>query len=151
MNPNISKHQARRLALQFLHQLDAQQGTNMHQLDSFLLEFGDEPKSREIARKWIIGTWHSLDKIDKLIVSSSSNWDIKRISPVDRNNLRLAIHQLMDCPDIPPKVVINEAIELAKVFSTLQAPKFVNGVLDAIQRQIQSDSNENNDDDNPDN
>jgi len=67
-----------------------------------------------------------------LIDDSTIKWEFTRLSPVDKSILRLAVYQLKFCPDIPPKVVINEAIELAKKFSTDKSPGFVNGVLDAV-------------------
>ena len=132
------RRQARQLALQCLHQLDVQSGQNLDQMDTFLAENCPELPIRDLARQWIKGTWQSLDWIDKMISGASRNWDITRISTVDRNNLRLAVYQLLDCPDIPAKVVINEAIELAKIFSTTQSPKFINGVLDAIKTKIET-------------
>ncbi len=130
------RRQSRQLALQFLYQLDAQKGQNLNQIDPFLVEFCTDMKVRQLARDWIKGTWLNLDQINTMISSASKNWNIDRISNIDRSNLRLAIYQLLDCPDIPPKVVINEAIELAKEFSTPQAPTFVNGVLDTIAKKI---------------
>ena len=130
------RRQSRQLALQFLYQLDVQKGRNLDQVDAFLIEFCSDMKKRQLARDWIKGTWLNLGQIDKMISATSKNWDIARISNIDRSNLRLAIYQLLDCPDIPPKVVINEAIELAKTFSTPQAPTFVNGLLDKIAKTI---------------
>ncbi|MCK5269139.1 MAG: transcription antitermination factor NusB [Sedimentisphaerales bacterium] len=123
---------ARQTAVQFLHQLVVQDGRCLDEVNLFLNEFAPNLQSRSLAREWIRGTWQHLEQIDQLICRASTNWEPSRISLVDRNNLRLAIYQLLYCPDIPPKVVINEAIELARLFSTAQAPAFVNGVLDAI-------------------
>lgn len=130
------RRQSRQLALQFLYQLDAQKGNNIDQIDTFLVEFCSDMKIRQLAKSWIKGAWMNLEQINKMISAASKNWDIARISNIDRSNLRLAIYQLLDCPDIPPKVVINEAIELAKEFSTSQAPVFINGVLDTIAKKI---------------
>jgi N utilization substance protein B len=77
-----------------------------------------------------------LPQCDELIVASTIKWDFSRLSPVDKSILRLAVYQLKFCPNIPPRVVINEAIELAKKFSTAQSPAFVNGVLDAVFKKI---------------
>lgn len=131
---------ARQTVVQFLHQLTAQNGENLDQIDLFLNEFAPNLQSRSLARQWILGTWQHLERIDQLICQASTNWEPSRISLVDRNNLRLAIYQLLYCPDIPPKVVINEAIELARLFSAAQAPAFINGVLDAIYRKIREES-----------
>ena len=129
------RRQGRELALQFLHQLDVQKGRPIDMLDKFLAENTADLEVRKIARQWARGTWNGLAHIDSMIKEVSTNWDINRISIVDRSNLRLAIYQLLDCPDVPVKVVINEAIELAKKYSTAQASKFINGVLDAILKK----------------
>ena len=131
---------ARQAAVQCLHQLVAQSGRCLDQVDLFLSEFAPNLQSRSLARQWILGTWQHMEQIDQLICQASTNWEPDRISLVDRNNLRLAVYQLLYCPDIPPKVVINEAIELARLFSAAQAPAFVNGVLDAIYRKIKEES-----------
>ncbi len=89
-----------------------------------------------LATEWIEGTWRKLERIDPLIRAASRNWEMSRINLVDLSNLRLAVFQFLDCPDISAKVVINEAIELAKQFSTTEAPGFINGVLDAIQKDL---------------
>jgi N utilization substance protein B len=77
-----------------------------------------------------------LAQCDELIVASTIKWQFHRLSPVDKSILRLSVYQLKFCTDIPPRVVINEAIELAKKFSTDKSPAFVNGVLDAVLRKI---------------
>ena len=124
--------------MQYLYQFHTQKEKKADQLEQFLAEFCDDLQARKLAREWIDGTWQSIEHIDKMIDKSCENWEVSRISPVDLGNLRLAVFQLLDCPEIPPKVVINEAIELAKLFSSQQAPKFINGVLDNIQQKITS-------------
>jgi transcription antitermination protein NusB len=126
---------ARILAMQFLHQLTAQDGASLELLDAFLDGYSDHPDTLRLARGWIRGAWQQRDAIDELIRSVSDNWDLNRISQVDRSNLELAVYQLMFCVDIPHKVAINEAVELAKMFSTNQAPGFINGILDAIWKK----------------
>ena len=127
---------ARILAMQFLHQLTIQNGASLELVDSFLDQYGDHPDTRRLARGWIRGVWQHRDVIDEMIRSVSENWDLTRISGVDRSNLELAVYQLMFCADIPPKAAINEAVELAKVFSTAQAPGYINGLVDAIWKRI---------------
>ena len=131
---------ARQTAVQYLHHLTVQNGWGLDRIDLFLDEFTVHPQARPLARQWILGTWQHLERIDQLICQASANWQPSRISLVDRNNLRLAIYQLLYCHEIPPKVVINEAIELARIFSTAQAPAFINGVLDAIYHKIKEES-----------
>jgi N utilization substance protein B len=127
---------ARQLALQFLYQLTVQGGANLDQMDSFLAEYSDNVQIREMAARWIKGAWQQVNQIDLLIRQTSANWDLSRISKVDHSNLQLAAYQMINCPEIPTKVVINEAVELAKTFSTAQAPAFINGVLEAIKKKI---------------
>lgn len=134
--PKDPRRLARQATLQFLHQLAVQRGASMDQLEAFLNEHCRQDKAKRLAREWIRGAWHDLDAIDKEIERSSNNWDMYRLSEVDRANLRLAVYQMFHCADIPFKVVINEAIELASEFSTVQAGAFINGVLDAVARRL---------------
>jgi len=126
---------ARILAMQFLHQLTVQNGASLDMLDAFLDQYCDHPDTRNLARGWIRGAWQKREVIDEMIRSVSDNWDLTRISRVDRSNLELAVYQLIFCPDIPAKAAINEAVELAKMFSTAQAPGYINGVADAIWKK----------------
>ena len=135
------RRRARELALQFLYQLTVQNGENLDQLEKFLAEFGTDDQDRELARSWIRGAWQQQQQIDRMVQAISSNWDLNRISLVDRNNLRLAVYQMLYQPEIPTKVVINEAIELAKTFSTAQSSSFINGLLDTLQHKINADAN----------
>jgi N utilization substance protein B len=132
---------ARILAMQFLHQLNVQNGASLDLLDAFLDQYCNQPDTRRLAQRWIRGAWQQRTVIDQMIRSVSDNWDLTRISRVDRSNLELAVYQLMFCPDIPAKAAINEAVELAKMFSTAQAPGYVNGVLDAIWKKLKNKPN----------
>ena len=79
------------------------------------------------------------DEIDTRLRSVTRNWDLKRMAAVDRNVLRMAIFELAHCADVPPKVAINEAIELAKTYGGADGHKFVNGVLDKLAPQVRPD------------
>ena len=133
---NDPRRLARRAALQFLHQLEVQGQAGLKYLEIFLEEFCEDVRARDLARSFISGTWKDRKEIDRRIEQVSSNWELGRINQIDRVNLRLAVFQLLSCPEIPAKVVINEAVELAKIFSTTQAPSFVNGILDTIRKNI---------------
>ena len=137
--PDDPRRLGRQLALQFLYQLDMQEGAGLDRMPGFLDEYSDDSEARALAENWIKGVWGMHQRLDELIGRLSENWDLSRISRVDRSNLRLAVYQLIECPDIPAKVVINEAVELAKTFSTAQAPAFVNGVIDAVRKAIADD------------
>jgi N utilization substance protein B len=131
------RRKAREVALQFLYQLDLQ-GENdpgphapefwaRHPLDEDLRVFAEE-----IVR----GTKSAQTKIDDIIVRSTEHWDLDRMAVVDRNILRLAVYELGWTSDTPPKVVINEAIEIAKKFGTRESSRFINGILDRVHREL---------------
>jgi transcription antitermination factor NusB len=127
---------ARELTMQALYQLNVQGPDLFELLDRFFAEADEDDFVRKLASDWTKGTWENLEQCDEPIIASTIKWQFTRLSPVDKSILRLAVYQLKFCPDIPPKVVINEAIELAKKFSTDKSPAFVNGVLDAILKKL---------------
>jgi transcription antitermination factor NusB len=129
---------ARELAIQALYQLDVQGSDLLTSLGRFFMENDPDGLVRKLASDWTKGTWENLAQCDELIVASTIKWQLSRLSVVDKSILRLAVYQLKFCPDIPPRVVINEAIELAKKFSTDKSPAFVNGVLDAVLRKLEA-------------
>jgi len=131
---------ARELAVQALCQMDVQGDAVLDTLGIFFAENTDDPAIREMAEKWSKSAWQSVADCDSLISEAAVKWELPRLNQVDRSILRLGAYQLKYCPDIPAKVVINEAIELAKKFSAESSPSFVNGVLDAIYRKLRTDS-----------
>lgn len=124
--------------MQLLYQLDIQGPEGLEPLDKFFIEADADDSVRKLASEWTKGAWENLQQCDQLITASTLKWQFGRLSPVDKSILRLSVYQLKFCPDIPPKVVINEAIELAKKFSSEKAPSFVNGVLDAVLKKLAS-------------
>jgi len=124
--------------MQALYQLNVQGPDLFEHLDRFFTEADEDDFVRKLASDWTKGTWENLEQCDEPIIVSTIKWQFTRLSPVDKSILRLSVYQLKFCPDIPPKVVINEAIELAKKFSTDKSPAFVNGVLDAILKKLKS-------------
>ena len=124
--------------MQALYQLDIQGPDLFEFLDRFFTEADEDDFVRKLASDWTKGTWENLEQCDEPIITSTIKWQFTRLSPVDKSILRLSVYQLKFCPDIPPKVVINEAIELAKKYSTDKSPAFVNGVLDAILKKLKS-------------
>lgn len=103
-----------------------------HVIRFVLTGLNDNKDAYEFAKNLVIETATHGEEIDKIIKSKVANWDFKRIAVLDRLILRMAICELMYFKDIPPKVTMNEAIELAKLFSTEKSGQFVNGVLDAV-------------------
>ena len=123
--------------MQALCQLDVQGSEGKSMLRIFFNENTDDPMVLQLAEKWTLGAWEKVKACDDLIASAAVRWKLSRLSHVDRAILRMAVHQLRYYTDeIPPKVVINEAIEIAKKFSTEQSPRFVNGVLDAVLKHL---------------
>ncbi len=96
----------------------------------------DEAAVRLFADPLIRGTLQFRDEADEMIKKHAKNWDLHRIAAVDRNILRLAIYEMLHRDDIPPIVSINEAVDIAKKFSTQDSGKFVNGILDKIKGEL---------------
>jgi len=122
--------------MQGLYQLDVQGSDLLEILDELFKEADADEFVRKLASDWTRQAWENLTQCDELIANSVIKWRFDRLSLVDKSILRLAVFQLKFCLDIPPKVVINEAIELAKKYSTDKSPAFVNGVLDAVFKRL---------------
>ncbi len=103
-------------------------------LNNFWKKHRASPQIKEFAVKLVTGTITNLRKIDQTISKCTENWQIERIAVVERNILRMACYELLFMEDIPPKVSINEAINIAKKFATPESGKFVNGILDKIKQ-----------------
>lgn len=131
--------QAREIALQGLYQYDIQKALDApkpEELDSFIDGRTEDPEVRRYARVLLDGTIGRLDDLDARIAAASRHWKIQRIAAVDRCVLRIAIFELLESEDAPPKVAINEAIDLAKRYSTEASGSFVNGILDTVWREL---------------
>jgi N utilization substance protein B len=96
---------------------------------------------RDFSNNLALGAISHLDEIDGLIKKRAENWRIQRMAVVDRNILRLAIYEFLYESDTPKTVVINEALEIARRFSTFEATQFINGILDAIKRDLETNQN----------
>ncbi|HEY5934856.1 MAG TPA: transcription antitermination factor NusB [Kofleriaceae bacterium] len=130
-----TRRSGRAYALQLLYARDGDQATDVtgaavSWADLFELEV--DAQAQLFARELVAAATEHSPQIDKLIGESSKNWRIDRMSRVDRNILRLGACELIAFRDVPVKVVINEAVELAKRFGTAESSAFVNGVLDRI-------------------
>lgn len=133
------RSRAREFALQILYQIDVTSDDSEGALENFWQsqrhkdEIDDSMK--DFAARIVRGVMQNLGTVDERIAKHAKNWQLKRMAVVDRNILRLASFELLFCQDIPPKVTINEAVELTKRFSGLEAAKFVNGILDKIKEE----------------
>jgi transcription antitermination protein NusB len=133
------------MALQVLFQVEMTQIPTDEALSLYyeLLSDGDDAKfqasmsSRPFAEQIIEGVFLKKQEIDELIASASEHWRIERMSVVDRNILRIALFEMLHCPDIPPKVSINEAVDLGKTFGSADSGAFINGILDHILANLQ--------------
>jgi len=126
---------SRELALQFLYQLDLLGPEKLEDLASFLRAEERDSEACRFAQRLITGMHEHQAAIDAEIQAVAQNWQIGRMAVIDRNVLRLATYELLHCKDIPPKVAINEAIELGKRFSTANSGAFINGILDKIKNR----------------
>ena len=129
---------AREFALQILYQIDIRNADLAEVLQDFWEEKTEmdekEPEIRDYTERLARGVLEKLDSLDKTIERFAENWEIKRMAYVDRNIMRLAAYEMMHIDDIPVKVAINEAVELAKRYGEPDSSKFVNGILDRIAK-----------------
>ena len=136
-----NRHLSRSIAMQSLYEWDFA-GKDNSQLTEVLSrnikEFAPGLDSVEFIERLVKGVVENLDKLDKIISKSAPEWPIEQITIVDRNILRLGLYELLlgDRQEVPPKVAINEAIELAKSFGGESSGKFINGVLGTVYREI---------------
>lgn len=136
------RHRAREAALQILYQWEVgRTGVDNAAETFFELQWNDEQPPAEALREFAVSltrdTVRRLDEIDALIAASAENWRPERMAIIDRLILRMAVCEFVRDADTPPAVVINEALELARTFSSEDAVKFINGMLDGIRRRME--------------
>jgi transcription antitermination factor NusB len=131
------RRQARELALQLLYELDVRgESTPGAVAEDFWTRQDAPAEARSYAEALVRGAKLHQPKIDELITRFAEHWDLDRMAVVDRNILRAGIFELLWGVEVPPKVVINEALEIAKKFSTEESTRFVNGLLDRVRREL---------------
>jgi N utilization substance protein B len=123
----------REIALQVLYQLEQNPGQGADEVNRFIARRLREPKLCAFAHALVDGVLEHQPRIDALISEVAENWRLDRMAAIDRNILRLGAYELLYCDEVPTKVAINEALELAKRYSTAQSSRFVNGILDRLQ------------------
>lgn len=133
------RYQARTVALQGLYQLDIQRLAEDQPVADMLAPLISEAllegETAEYARQLTAGAWATHTRYDQMITEAGSHWDVSRMAVVDRNILRLALYELIERPDVPARVVIDQAVELGREFGAAETPQFINGVLDAIWKR----------------
>src|SRR4030095_11816519 len=133
-----SRRKARECALQMLFAADVSEATSENVVRSYWAELGEpelDDTAREFATRLASGTLANLELLDERIRSRAEHWRISRMAVVDRNILRLAVYEFLYEPT-PRTVALNEALEIARRFSTYEATQFINGILDAIKRDL---------------
>lgn len=130
------RRKAREYALQILYALDLNPADTGDFLKVFWEMNETKPEVEEYATLLVKGTLENREKIDALISAHSSHWKIDRMPATDRNILRIGTYELLEEQTVPPKAVINEAIEIAKKFGTTDSATFINGVLDSIHQEL---------------
>jgi N utilization substance protein B len=136
-----SRHLSRSIAMQTLYEWDFYGKKNEilgEALERNIQEFGPGLEDKEFPKRLVEGVVKNIDIIDKIIEKTAPEWPIEQINMVDRNILRLGLYELLyaDPNEVPPKVAINEAIELAKSFGGESSGRFVNGVLGTVYREM---------------
>lgn len=134
-----TRHKARECALQMLFAADLLHSASDRLTEDYWKELGDESldsKTRDFADRLALGTLREIETIDDRIRSRAEHWRIERMAIVDRNVLRLAVYEFLHGEDTPMAVAINEALELARRFSSYEATQFINGILDAIKHDL---------------
>jgi N utilization substance protein B len=130
------RHRAREAVIQYHFWRDLQHGETPERIEDFWEFCPATDRVREFAQPLIEGMVTHRDELDERIRKYCENYNLDRISVVDRNVLRLAIYEMLYRDDIPPVVSINEAIELAKTFGGAESGKFVNGILDRVRKDL---------------
>jgi len=132
----MKRRQAREYALQILFQIDfTEKKVGRRELDEFWADKKENREIREFAEELVKGTLEKLEDIDALIEKLAENWILGRMAAVDRNILRLAAFEILYRRDIPSAVTINEALEIAKKYSSSESAPFLNGVLDRLAKE----------------
>ncbi len=126
---------ARELALKLLYQYDLRGEEALEGMQALFKQDKASPSVRLFARKIVKGCHLHWKGLSAAVQKVASNWTLSRMAAIDRNILRLCAWELLACPDTPPAVAINEAVDLAKKYSTAQSGAFVNGVLDSLRQR----------------
>lgn len=131
----VDRHQARILAMQALCQWDVQGEEAPEALQGFLDAQGAEASSAACAAELVQTYWSRRQGVDDRISAAAENWELGRISPVERNVMRIAIVELLT-EAVPAKVALDEAIEIGREYGGAESPRFINGVLDVVYKRL---------------
>jgi len=129
------RRKSREFALQVLYQLNITKQEAITALTQFQEHFSPNGEADEFLKRLVLGVLEHCQELDRLIEQYLENWRLDRINLIDRNILRMALFELLYCEEIPPKVTINEAIDLGKQYGSEDSGSFINGILDRIQNE----------------
>ena len=130
------RRKSRECALQVLFQLNITKQEAIKALSQFQEHFSSDGEADEFLKRLVLGVLEHRQELDRLIEQYSENWRLDRINIIERNILRMALFELLYCEEIPPKVTINEAIDLGKRYGSGDSGGFINGILDRIQNEV---------------
>jgi N utilization substance protein B len=130
------RRKSREYALQVLFQLNITKQGAIKALSQFQEHFSSDGEADEFLKRLVLGVLEHRQELDRLIEQYSENWRLDRINIIERNILRMALFELLYCEEIPPKVTINEAIDLGKRYGSGDSGGFINGILDRIQNEV---------------
>ncbi|NIO05092.1 MAG: transcription antitermination factor NusB [Proteobacteria bacterium] len=131
-----TRRRAREFALQVLYQIDVTHREVDKALKLFWDNFVSDEEARDFCERLVRGVVEHRDEINRLIESQAEHWKMSRMTRIDRNILRLAVYEFLYCEDIPPKVTMNEAVDIGKKFGTEESGAFINGILDGISQHL---------------
>jgi transcription antitermination protein NusB len=131
-----TRTKARECAFQMLYQWDVTREPMDRVAGLFWQVRTSTPETQAMAERLARGGQAEVERLDEAIAAASTNWRFERIAAVDKNILRIAAYELMKEPQTPSRVIIDEAVEMAKRFGEADSPPFVNGVLDAVMRKV---------------
>jgi N utilization substance protein B len=127
------RSRGREVALQVLYQVEQNAGISSEEIHRFIVRrLLEDRKLCEFTESLTAGVKEHQTELDAMISQVAENWRLDRMAAIDRNILRLGAYEMLYCPEVPAKVAINEALELAKRYSTAQSSRFVNGILDRV-------------------
>ena len=130
------RRKLREKVVQLLYQAEVGKSTPEEVLESFRHEENPDDEGLVFVKERLFGVREHLEKLDEIITQHAKNWKLNRIALIDKNILRLAAFEMLYLEDIPHVVAINEAVDIAKKFSTADSGKFVNGILDKIKNDV---------------
>jgi transcription antitermination protein NusB len=131
-----SRRKSREYAMQMLYQWDLGGNTPEQVGATFFLERKADTEVERFAREIFQGAVKDIERLNQLLREHAENWRLERMAAVDRSILRLAVYELLHCPETPPHAVIDEALEIARRFSGEGSVEFVNGILDSILKSL---------------